>query len=44
MSLPLGLLPDTRYPDPRIEVLDRRFPLQARQRRDRAHRDQLPLG
>jgi gluconolactonase len=25
MSLPLGLLPDTRYPDPRIEVLDRRF-------------------
>lgn len=25
MSLPLGHLPDTRYPDPRIEVLDRRF-------------------
>src|SRR5271168_2880155 len=25
MSLPLGPLPDTRYPDPRIEVLDRRF-------------------
>src|SRR5579862_3561371 len=25
MSLPLGLLPDTRYPCPRIEVLDRRF-------------------
>jgi gluconolactonase len=25
MSLPLGLLPDTRYPDPRIEVLDQRF-------------------
>src|SRR5437868_7936438 len=25
MSLPLGLLPDTRYPDHRIEVLDRRF-------------------
>ncbi len=24
-SLPLGNLPDTRYPDPRIEVLDRRF-------------------
>ncbi len=24
-SLPLGLLPGTRYPDPRIEVLDRRF-------------------
>jgi gluconolactonase len=24
-GLPLGLLPDTRYPDPRIEVLDRRF-------------------
>jgi len=23
--LPLGHLPDTRYPDPRIEVLDRRF-------------------
>ncbi len=23
--LPLGNLPDTRYPDPRIEVLDRRF-------------------
>lgn len=25
MSLPLGNLPDTRYPDPRIEVLDKRF-------------------
>jgi gluconolactonase len=25
MSLPLGYLPDTRYPDPRIEVLDKRF-------------------
>ena len=25
MSLPLGPLPDTRYPDPHIEVLDRRF-------------------
>lgn len=25
MTLPLGNLPDTRYPDPRIEVLDRRF-------------------
>jgi gluconolactonase len=25
MSLPLGDLPDTRYPDPRIEVLDKRF-------------------
>jgi len=25
MSLPLGYLPDTRYPDPRIEPLDRRF-------------------
>mgnify|MGYP006274117239 CR=1 FL=1 len=24
-SLPLGLLPDTRYPDPRIEALDKRF-------------------
>ncbi len=24
-SLPLGLLPDTRYPDPRIEPLDKRF-------------------
>jgi gluconolactonase len=24
-TLPLGLLPDTRYPDPRIEVLDSRF-------------------
>jgi gluconolactonase len=23
--LPLGPLPDTRYPDPRIEVLDKRF-------------------
>ena len=25
MSLPLGHLPDTRYPDPRIEPLDKRF-------------------
>ena len=25
MSLPLGNLPDTRYPDPRIEPLDKRF-------------------
>ena len=25
MTLPLGNLPDTRYPDPRIEVLDKRF-------------------
>ncbi len=25
MTLPLGHLPDTRYPDPRIEVLDPRF-------------------
>ncbi len=25
MSLPLGNLPDTRYPDPRIERLDPRF-------------------
>ena len=25
MSLPLGVLPDTRYPDPRIERLDPRF-------------------
>ena len=25
MTLPLGNLPDTRYPDPRIEALDRRF-------------------
>src|SRR6202142_2331316 len=25
MSLPLVPLPDTRYPDPRIEVLDKRF-------------------
>ena len=25
MSLPLGNLPDTRYPDPRIEALDKRF-------------------
>lgn len=25
MSLPLGNLPDTRYPDPRIEALDPRF-------------------
>ena len=25
MTLPLGHLPDTRYPDPRIEVLDKRF-------------------
>jgi gluconolactonase len=25
MTLPLGDLPDTRYPDPRIEVLDKRF-------------------
>src|ERR1051326_2110479 len=25
MSLPLGNLPDTRYPDPRIESLDKRF-------------------
>jgi len=25
MPLPLGDLPDTRYPDPRIEVLDKRF-------------------
>ena len=24
-ELPLGPLPGTRYPDPRIEVLDRRF-------------------
>jgi gluconolactonase len=24
-TLPLGNLPDTRYPDPRIEVLDKRF-------------------
>jgi gluconolactonase len=24
-ELPLGLLPGTRFPDPRIEVLDRRF-------------------
>lgn len=24
-ELPLGPLPRTRYPDPRIEVLDRRF-------------------
>jgi gluconolactonase len=24
-TLPLGPLPDTRYPDPRIEVLDKRF-------------------
>ena len=27
-SLPLGLLENTRYPDPRIEVLDPRFPKQ----------------
>src|SRR6516162_4154638 len=25
-ELPLGPLPGTRYPDPRIEALDRRFP------------------
>jgi len=25
MTLPLGNLPDTRYPDPRIQVLDKRF-------------------
>ena len=25
MPLPLGNLPDTRYPDPRIEALDKRF-------------------
>jgi len=25
MSLPIGNLPDTRYPDPRIEALDKRF-------------------
>jgi gluconolactonase len=25
MTLPLGHLPDTRYPDPRIEALDKRF-------------------
>jgi gluconolactonase len=25
MTLPLGNLPDTRYPDPRIEALDKRF-------------------
>jgi len=25
MTLPLGDLPDTRYPDPRIEALDKRF-------------------
>jgi gluconolactonase len=25
MSLPVGNLPDTRYPDPRVERLDRRF-------------------
>ncbi len=25
MSLPLGNFPDTRYPDPRIEALDKRF-------------------
>lgn len=25
MPLPLGHLPDTRYPDPRIEPLDKRF-------------------
>src|SRR3569833_574630 len=24
-ELPLGLLPDTRYPDPRIEAIDKRF-------------------
>jgi gluconolactonase len=27
-DLPLGPLPDTRYPDPRIESLDKRFPRQ----------------
>jgi gluconolactonase len=28
MTLPLGNLPDTRYPDPRIEMLDKRVPRQ----------------
>ena len=28
VHLPLGHLPETRYPDPRIEHLDKRFPRQ----------------
>jgi len=43
-ELPLGPLPGTRYPDPRIEVSQSEVQVQDRQYRHRAHRDGLSLG
>jgi len=42
--LPLGDLPNWRYPDPRVEVLDPRFKVQGRQCHHRAHCHRLPVG